>query len=141
MFKKILEHLIFLHLFLCGVALVAIALYSQSGILTELEAHSISFYKSLKYSLISRGWWFVVGSPFIVGLLFIAISFKVSKTDINSKNTQRLFLIILCVSIFSIPFTMVEGYICTITSAICLILQTINKKHNNSLQPTAESGG
>ena len=69
------------------------------------------------------------------------MEYKVKKDNLNSKNTQRLLFIIFGISIISIPFTLVEGYVCTLTSAICLILQTIKIKHNNSLQPTAERGG
>ena len=141
MFKKTLELLIFIYLSLCGVALIVIALLSQGSVLAELDGYTISFFELVKYSLNSRTWWHIVGSPFLVGLLFVAIAFKVKKDNLNSKNTQRLLFIIFGISIISIPFTLVEGYVCTLTSAICLILQTIKIKHNNSLQPTAERGG
>ena len=133
MFNKSIKIIIILLIFSCGAALVALSLYSQANISSELRVYNISIFDAIKYNVRFFLWWHTVGIPFLIGLIFINSSIMIKRHKINSKKSKNLVRILIIISLVATPLIIFEGLFCVLISTTCLLLQKLNEKHNNSL--------
>ena len=132
MFKNKEKYSPLFNLYFSGVSLLFIAAYLQYSL---MGLEGISAFEALKYNIISLSWWLVIGIPSIYGLMFLTIAVVINKNNLSSKNIIFLLSFVLGISIITVPFSMISGFLGILTSAVCLVSQIIyEKKHNKAIK-------